>query len=93
VHLADLVDHSGVEKDALGQRGFSGIDVSGDADVAGRARAGTAVRCNSDLLTSSDCVFSLRSVNRPKEREGCRHGPLIRDQREGGKSTIGRRTQ
>ena len=34
MHLADLVDHAGVEKDALGQRCLARIDVRGDADVA-----------------------------------------------------------
>ena len=34
MHLADLVDRAGVEKDALGQRGLARVDVRGDADVA-----------------------------------------------------------
>ena len=34
VHLADLVDHPGVKQNALGQRGFAGINVGGDTDVA-----------------------------------------------------------
>ena len=34
VHLTDLVDHAGVKKDSLGESGFAGIDVRGDADVA-----------------------------------------------------------
>ena len=32
--FADLVDHAGVEKNALGERGLAGVDVRGDADVA-----------------------------------------------------------
>ena len=34
VHLADLVDHAGVKKNALGQSGLAGVDVRADADVA-----------------------------------------------------------
>ena len=34
MHLADLVDHAGVKKNALGQRRLAGVDVRGDADVA-----------------------------------------------------------
>ena len=34
VHLADLVDHAGVKKDTLGQRGLARVDVRADADVA-----------------------------------------------------------
>ena len=34
VHLADLVVDPGVEKDALGRRRLTGIDVGHDADVA-----------------------------------------------------------
>ena len=35
VHLADLVVDAGVEKDALGSRRLTGVDVRRDADVAG----------------------------------------------------------
>ena len=34
VHLADLVDHAGVEKNAFGGGRLAGVDMSGDADVA-----------------------------------------------------------
>ena len=34
VHVADLVDESGVKENALGRRGFAGVNVRGDADVA-----------------------------------------------------------
>jgi hypothetical protein len=34
VHLAHLVRDAGVEKDAFGGRGLSGINVGTDADVA-----------------------------------------------------------
>ena len=33
MHFADLVDHAGVKKDTLGQRGLACINVSGDTDV------------------------------------------------------------
>ncbi len=46
VHLADLVDHAGVEKDALGQRGLAGVDVRGDADVARPLQRVGALRAN-----------------------------------------------
>jgi len=34
VDLAGVVDDAGVEEDALGKRGFAGVDVSDDADIA-----------------------------------------------------------
>ena len=34
LHLVDLVDHAGVEEDALGQGGLARIDVGADADIA-----------------------------------------------------------
>src|SRR3979411_27101 len=34
VHLAHLVGHAGIEKDALRGRGLTGIDVRADADIA-----------------------------------------------------------
>jgi len=43
VHLADLVDHAGVEKDALSERRLARIDVRGDADVAGPLQRKRAV--------------------------------------------------
>ena len=44
VGLADLVDHAGVEKDALGKRGFATVDVSRDTEVAVALKRGLAVR-------------------------------------------------
>ncbi len=44
MHLADLVDRAGVEKDALGQRGLARVDVRGDADVAGALHGIRALR-------------------------------------------------
>ena len=35
IHVADLVDQSGVEEDTLGRRRLAGVDVRGDPDVAG----------------------------------------------------------
>ena len=34
MHLAQAVDASRIEQDALGQRGLAGIDVGHDADIA-----------------------------------------------------------
>src|SRR4030095_3546548 len=34
MHLTDLVDHAGIEKDALGARCFPGVEVRCSADVA-----------------------------------------------------------
>ena len=44
VHFADLVDHAGVKKNALGQRRLAGIDVRGDADVPRPLERELAVR-------------------------------------------------
>ena len=44
MHLADLVDHAGVEEDALGERRLAGVDVRGDADVARPLQRKRAVR-------------------------------------------------
>jgi hypothetical protein len=35
MHLADLVDHAGVEKHTLGERCFARVNVGADPDVAG----------------------------------------------------------
>ncbi len=34
IHVADLVDEAGVEKDAFGGRGFAGVNMRGNANVA-----------------------------------------------------------
>jgi hypothetical protein len=35
VHFADLIGNTGIIKDTLGRRRFSGVDVSHDPDVPG----------------------------------------------------------
>jgi hypothetical protein len=35
VHLADLVDHAGVEQDALGQGRLAGVNVRTNPDIPG----------------------------------------------------------
>ncbi len=44
MHLADPMDHAGVEQNALGERRLAGIDVRGDADVARALQRERAVR-------------------------------------------------
>jgi hypothetical protein len=59
MHLADLVDHAGVEKDALGQRRLAGVNVRSNTDVPRSSRAGT---CGSANLGFVDAGFSKVSV-------------------------------
>ena len=49
MHLAHLVDGTGVEEDALGQRRLACVDVRGDAGVAGAFQAGTHWRTTAVL--------------------------------------------
>ena len=44
VHLADLMDHAGVEEDTLGERGLARIDMRGDANITGALEGIGAVR-------------------------------------------------
>ena len=44
--LAHLVVHAGVEEDALGRRGFAGIDVSHDADIADLVQIAEHCKCH-----------------------------------------------
>ena len=44
VGLADLVDHAGVEQNALGKRGLAAVNVSGDTEVAVALKRCLAVR-------------------------------------------------
>jgi len=51
VNFADAMHAAGVEKDALGRRGFAGVDVRGNADVASEREV---ILCGSghDLVSS-----------------------------------------
>ena len=44
MHFADLVDHAGVKKNALGQRRLAGVDVRGNPDVPRPLERELAVR-------------------------------------------------
>ena len=48
MHVADLVDHAGVEQDSLGQRRLAGIDVRGNPDVARPLERISAIWANWD---------------------------------------------
>jgi hypothetical protein len=47
VHLADAAGDPGVEQHPLGDRGLAGVDVGGDADVAGLGDAHLVPRVSS----------------------------------------------
>ena len=42
--FTNLVNHAGVEKDTLGQRGFAGVNVSGNTDIAVTLKGSLAIR-------------------------------------------------
>ena len=44
MHFADLVNHAGVEKNALGQGGLAGVDVRAYPDIAGALQREGAIR-------------------------------------------------
>ncbi len=41
--FTNLVNHAGVEKDTLGQRGFAGVNVSGNTDIAVTLKGSLAI--------------------------------------------------
>ena len=43
VGFTNLVNHAGVEKDTLGQRGFAGVNVSGNTDIAVTLKGSLAI--------------------------------------------------
>ena len=42
--FTNLVNHAGVEKETLGQRGFAGVNVSGNTDIAVTLKGSLAIR-------------------------------------------------
>src|SRR4029077_5364558 len=57
IHRTDLVGHTGVEQDALGRRGFSGVDVRHDPDVARIFEFESPPHSSSSLLFSRTICY------------------------------------
>ena len=63
MHLAHLVNGTGVEEDALGQRGLARVDVRGHAEVAGALQAGEHWRTTAVLhLAGADVLEGRMEV-------------------------------
>ena len=62
VGLTDLVVHPGVEEDALGHRGLTGVDVRHDADIANLLEVRQNVLCHFCLLISSVSANAVSAV-------------------------------
>ena len=66
IHVTDLVDQSGVKENTLGRRRLAGVNVRGDADVAGafqRVFAVGRIR-RRFIFTTAACILIIRLRHR-----------------------------